>query len=168
MAVNEQHLKDGIEKILTRYTKGQRRPGLLSNNASKVLARAEQSIRKPVMSYIIGALASWSHRVSDDVSDLLKGVGLNVRDVKSAIVELRKGSRVTSQSAEETYHALAKYATNLNDMAKNGKLDPLSEGTRRSAVFCRSLPVAPKTTRSLSVSRVLAKLLLRRALLSGS
>ena len=59
------------------------------------------------------------------IAQILKDQGASLKDLKSAIQELRKGGRVTSQSAEETYNALNKYAKNLNELADNGKLDPV-------------------------------------------
>jgi ATP-dependent Clp protease ATP-binding subunit ClpB len=59
------------------------------------------------------------------VSQILKDQGVNEKGLKAAIDELRKGERVTSASVEETYNALNKYANNLNEMAKAGKLDPV-------------------------------------------
>ncbi|HQK40151.1 MAG TPA: AAA family ATPase, partial [Flavobacterium alvei] len=59
------------------------------------------------------------------VSQILKDQGVTGKGLKAAIEELRKGERVTSASAEETYNSLNKYAKNLNDLAKNGKLDPV-------------------------------------------
>ena len=62
---------------------------------------------------------------NDTVASLLKDNGVNRKDLKAAVQELRKGSKVTSASAEETYNALSKYATHLNAMAQQGKLDPV-------------------------------------------
>jgi len=59
------------------------------------------------------------------VSQLLKDNGVTKKDLIAAIKDLRKGSRVTSQSQEETYNALNKYAKNLNQLAKDNKLDPV-------------------------------------------
>lgn len=61
----------------------------------------------------------------DNVSQILKDNGVNESHLKKAIQELRKGSKVNSQSAEETYDSLNRYAINLNDQARNGKLDPV-------------------------------------------
>jgi ATP-dependent Clp protease ATP-binding subunit ClpB len=55
----------------------------------------------------------------------MKQLGANEKDLKAAITELRKGSSATSATAEDTYNALAKYARNLNDLARKGKLDPV-------------------------------------------
>ena len=71
-------------------------------------------------SLLIGILES-----GDTVGQLLKDNGVNRKDLVAAIKELRKGSRVTSQSQEETYNALNKYAKNLNQLAKANKLDPV-------------------------------------------
>ena len=61
----------------------------------------------------------------DRTGMLLREEGLNEKDTKSAILELRKGSKVTSASVEETYNALNKFARNLNELARQGKLDPV-------------------------------------------
>lgn len=62
---------------------------------------------------------------NDGTSKILKDAGITEDGIKKAIQELRKGSRATSASSEETYNALNKYATNLNDAARKGKLDPV-------------------------------------------
>ncbi|MBO7445888.1 MAG: ATP-dependent chaperone ClpB [Bacteroidales bacterium] len=61
----------------------------------------------------------------DRVSQILKDAGMTEKGLKSAIQELHKGNKVNSANNEETYNALNKYARNLNDMARNGKLDPV-------------------------------------------
>lgn len=61
----------------------------------------------------------------DQTSQLLRDAGLNKKDLKAAILELRKGKNVTSSSQENTYNSLEKYAKNLNKMAEQGKLDPV-------------------------------------------
>ena len=62
---------------------------------------------------------------TDDVSQLLKDSGLTEKNLKEAIKGLRQGSKVDSQTAEERFNALSKYANNLNEMASSGKLDPV-------------------------------------------
>merc|ERR1712070_1266180 len=59
------------------------------------------------------------------IAQVLKDQGMTLNDLKAAINELRKGKKVTSQNAEETYNSLSKYANNLNQMAFDGKLDPV-------------------------------------------
>ena len=60
-----------------------------------------------------------------DASQMLKDAGMTEKELRAAIDELRKGNRVTSQSAEDTYDSLSKYAINLNERARSGKLDPV-------------------------------------------
>ncbi|UMY64458.1 MULTISPECIES: ATP-dependent chaperone ClpB [unclassified Flavobacterium] len=62
---------------------------------------------------------------SSKVAQILKDQGVTEKGLQAAVEELRKGERVTSASAEETYNALSKYARNLNELAANGKLDPV-------------------------------------------
>merc|ERR1711939_7260 len=62
---------------------------------------------------------------NDQLSQLLKDSGVTEKGMIAAIRDLRKGSNVTSSSAENTYNALAKFAINLNERARNGKLDPV-------------------------------------------
>ena len=63
--------------------------------------------------------------VKSTVSTMLKDAGVTEKDLRAAIAELRKGSKVTSQSSEDTYQSLSKYAINLNEAARSGKLDPV-------------------------------------------
>jgi ATP-dependent Clp protease ATP-binding subunit ClpB len=63
--------------------------------------------------------------VSSSASQILKAQGVSENQLELAIKELRKGEKVTSQTAEETYQALSKYAVNLTEMARQGKLDPV-------------------------------------------
>ncbi len=62
---------------------------------------------------------------SDDVSRILKDAGLTEKGLKAAIIELRKGATINSQTSSQQYNALQKYGRNLNDMAREGKLDPV-------------------------------------------
>ena len=69
---------------------------------------------------LLGMLSS-----EDDIAQLMKDNGINEKDLKTAVNDLRQGARVTSHSAEETYNSLNKYANDLNEMARSGKLDPV-------------------------------------------
>jgi ATP-dependent Clp protease ATP-binding subunit ClpB len=62
---------------------------------------------------------------NDETSKILKDAGINEKGIKTAIADLRKGSKVTGESSEESYNSLNKYAINLNDAARKGKLDPV-------------------------------------------
>ena len=64
-------------------------------------------------------------KTSDSASQLLKDNGINIKELKAIIEDMRKGEKVTSQGQEDTYNSLSKYAKNLNELAKKGKLDPV-------------------------------------------
>ncbi len=98
----------------------------LSSQANKVLLKAVNSLKDlndefvSIEHLLLGLLES-----GDQVAQMMKDQGFNSKDLKAAIQELRKGERVTSASQEETYNSLSKYANNLNDQARKGKLDPV-------------------------------------------
>jgi ATP-dependent Clp protease ATP-binding subunit ClpB len=116
-----------LEKITDTYPKvsGGAAP-YLSNATNQALSKAVTFIKDFGDEYVsiehllLGILSG-----NDTISSLMKDNGINEKDLKSAIKELRKGSKSTSASAEESYNALNKYAKNLNDLARNGKLDPV-------------------------------------------
>ena len=98
----------------------------LSSNTNRALQKAEE-IASEFKDEFISIEHLWLGilSVNDDASRLLQRNGVNDKDLRAAIKQLRKGSKVNSQTAEETYNALNKFAINLNDMAKKGKLDPV-------------------------------------------
>jgi ATP-dependent Clp protease ATP-binding subunit ClpB len=71
----------------------------------------------------------------EQVGQMMKDSGMTEKEMKLAIAELRKGAKVDSQTAEDTYNALNRFAINLNEMARSGKLDPLLAATMKFAVF---------------------------------
>ncbi len=98
----------------------------LSRDASKSLTEAAiiaQKMNDEFVSIEHLLLAIFSSK--SKVAQILKDQGVTEKGLKSAIDELRKGERVTSASAEETYNSLNKYAKNLNELARAGKLDPV-------------------------------------------
>ncbi len=115
-----------LEKELESYPKVSGGDQYLSSESSKALQQALNSAKKQGDQYVsvehilLGLLA-----VGDSTSRLLKDNGLSSSEAKKAIDELRKGSTVDNPGAEETYNALNKYAINLNDSAREGKLDPV-------------------------------------------
>ncbi len=126
LGVNIDLTKNIVDKTLNGYSKVQGGQQHLSQNAGKVLNIAQEEAKKmkdefvSVEHLLLGLLAS-----GDTVSQLLKDQGVTKKALLEAIQELRKGERVTSASAEETYNALSKYAINLNEQAETGKLDPV-------------------------------------------
>ena len=98
----------------------------LGNDGSKVLEKANDIASSGGDQYVtVEAMLMALFDVKSTVSAILKDAGMTRDDLKAAIDELRKGKNATSQSAEEQYNALNKYAINLNERARQGKLDPV-------------------------------------------
>ncbi|MDT0688460.1 ATP-dependent chaperone ClpB [Salegentibacter sp. F188] len=99
---------------------------MLSREAGKTVNEASIVAKKLNDEYVsVEHLILAIFKSSSKVAQILKDQGATEKGLKSAIEELRKGDRVTSQSAEETYNSLDKYAKNLNQLAEEGKLDPV-------------------------------------------
>ena len=99
---------------------------MLSRTANATLNEAEIIAKKMNDEFVsIEHLILAIFDSKSKVAQILKDQGVTGKGLKSAIEELRKGERVTSASAEETYNSLNKYARNLNELARNGKLDPV-------------------------------------------
>src|SRR5690606_15909953 len=99
---------------------------MLSREANKTLNEALSVAKKMKDEYVsIEHLILAIFKSQSKVAQILNDQGVTEKGLQSAIEELRKGERVTSQSAEETYNALDKYARNLNHLAEEGKLDPV-------------------------------------------
>ncbi|MDE5686337.1 MAG: ATP-dependent chaperone ClpB [Paramuribaculum sp.] len=98
----------------------------LSRSSNDVLQRALDVSKKMGDEYVtLEALLMAIFEVGSPASSILKDAGLSEKELKGAIDELRKGKKATDQSAEDTYNALSKYAINLNERARSGKLDPV-------------------------------------------
>jgi len=118
-------IKSLVDKTIESYSKVSG-DVTLSRNASKMIDTATIEAKKMEDEYVsIEHLLIAILKNSDTTSQLLKDQGITEKNLKLAIEELRKGSKVTSQSAEDTYNSLNKYARNLNQLAKDGKLDPV-------------------------------------------
>ena len=119
-------LKQAIDKEISMLPKVSGGEVMLSRESNDALQRAIDFSKSlgdeyvSVEAMLMGILMSKSR-----ANQLLKDAGLTESGLKAAIAELRKGQKVTGQSAEESYQALSKYAINLNDRARNGKLDPV-------------------------------------------
>lgn len=98
----------------------------LSRQAGSMLTSAQAIAKKMNDEFVsIEHLVLAIFKSGGKVSQMLKDQGVTEKDLQSAIQEVRKGERVTSASAEETYNSLNKYANNLNQLANEGKLDPV-------------------------------------------
>jgi ATP-dependent Clp protease ATP-binding subunit ClpB len=124
--VNTQMFAKALDKIVESYPKVSGGQPFLSNHANQALAKASMYLKEFGDEYVsIEHLLLAILVTKDTISQLMKDNGVTEKDLKAAITELRKGAKVTSQSADETYNALNKYAINLNEQAKKGKLDPV-------------------------------------------
>ncbi len=124
--VNLPNLKQVLNKMIESYPKVSGGKVYLSNDTNKVLQKAMASLKSSGDEFIsIEHLLLAIINNKDNTSQLLKDSGLTENDLKKSIQELRKGSGVKSQSAEDTYNALGKYAKDLNSYALSGKLDPV-------------------------------------------
>ncbi len=126
LGLNIDLLKSLIDKTLESYAKVTGGEISLSRNASKMLNTAATEASNLKDEYVsIEHLLLAILNTKDTTSQILKDQGVTEKGMKLAIDELRQGSKVTSQSAEETYNSLNKFARNLNQLAKDGKLDPV-------------------------------------------
>jgi ATP-dependent Clp protease ATP-binding subunit ClpB len=126
LGINEQVFSKTLDSIVNSYPKVSGGQPYLSNASNQTIAKANTYLQEfkdefvSIEHLLLGILAS-----GDSVSKMMKDLGVTEKDLKSVIVELRKGERVTSQSQEETYNSLNKFAINLNEQARKGKLDPV-------------------------------------------
>ncbi len=115
-----------LDKTLEGFPKVSGGEIMLSREANKTLNEASSIAKKMNDEYVsIEHLILAIFQSKSKVAQILKDQGATEKSLKAAVEELRKGERVTSQSAEETYNSLNKYANNLNKLAESGKLDPV-------------------------------------------
>ncbi len=126
LGVNISNLKLALDKIVEGYPKVSGGAQHLSPNGQKALQKATLLLKEFKDEYVtIEHLLLGLLNAGDTIAQLLKDSGVKEKELKSAIKELRKGENVTSQSQEEQYNALKKYAKNLNELAQENKLDPV-------------------------------------------
>ena len=124
--VNVDLFKQILDKIIESFPKVSGGEIRLSREANSTLNEAEIIAKKGNDEYVsIEHLILAIFSSKSKVAQALRDQGVTKKALESAIDELRKGERVTSQSAEETYNSLNKFAKNLNELARNGKLDPV-------------------------------------------
>ncbi|PRX46423.1 ATP-dependent chaperone ClpB [Salegentibacter salegens] len=124
--INVNLFNEILDKTLQSFPKVSGGDIILSREAGKSVNEASTIAKKMKDEYVsIEHLILAIFKSSSKVAQILKDQGATEKSLKAAIEELRKGDRVTSQSAEETYNSLDKYANNLNKMAEEGKLDPV-------------------------------------------
>jgi len=126
LGVNLNIFKQTLDKIVESYPKISGGNQYLSQNSNKALQKASALLKEFKDEYVsIEHLLLGLLSTGDSISQLMKDSGVKEKSMKAAIQELRKGENVTSQSQEEQYNALKKYAKNLNELAEANKLDPV-------------------------------------------
>ena len=126
LQVNTATLSQAVDKALASYPKVQGGQMSLSRTAGEVLLEASNIAKKRNDEYVsIEHLLLAIFKVKNQVGQALKEQGVTEKEFEKVITELRKGERVTSASAEDTYNSLNKYAKNLTQLAHSGKLDPV-------------------------------------------
>jgi len=126
LGVNKKNIEIILDKHINSYSKVSGGEQYLAPNTSLALNNAVSASKElgdefaSLEFLLVGIL-----RTKDTVSQILKDNGVNEKDLLKAILELRKGTKVNSKTAEETYNSLNKYAISLNELAKSGKLDPV-------------------------------------------
>ena len=126
LGMNAQQVTLVIDKQIDSLPKVSGGEPYLSRESNEVLQRATQYSKEMGDEYVsLEAIILALLNVKSTVSTILKDAGMTDKDLRAAITELRKGEKVTSQSSEDTYQSISKYAINLNEAARSGKLDPV-------------------------------------------
>ncbi len=124
--INPATIEQTLDKMIEGFPKVTGGQVALSRAANEALQHAFIELRAFKDEYVsLEHLLLGIMKTKGNVSQMLKDAGLNQKDLMAAIQDLRKGSKVDSASAEETYNSLNKYAKNLVQMARDGKLDPV-------------------------------------------
>ena len=124
--VNVDLFKKVLDSTIQSFPKVAGSDIMFSREAGTTVTEAEIIAKKMNDEFVsIEHLILAIFKSKSKVAQILKDQGVTEKGLQAAIDEMRKGERVTSASAEETYNSLNKYAKNLNELAKNGKLDPV-------------------------------------------
>ncbi|MES2656301.1 MAG: ATP-dependent chaperone ClpB [Bacteroidota bacterium] len=123
---NQNRIESTLDAMIKGFPKVEGQNQYLSNDANQTLMKAQSYLKEFGDEFVsVEHLFLAMLDGKNAVATLLKDAGINERDLKAAINELRGGQKVTSQTAESQYNALNKYAKNLNELAQKGKLDPV-------------------------------------------
>ncbi|MFW5756373.1 MAG: ATP-dependent chaperone ClpB, partial [Tangfeifania sp.] len=126
LGVNTTVFQQALDKIIESYPKVSGGEQYLSSSANKVLQKSLALAQEMGDQYVsVEHILLASLDAGDSVSHLMKDIGITKKDLQKAIEELRKGSKVDSQTAEDKFNSLNRFAMNLNERARTGKLDPV-------------------------------------------
>jgi ATP-dependent Clp protease ATP-binding subunit ClpB len=126
LSVSKQMLEKVTNQLVNSYPKVEGGQVFLSNSTNEVFTDAQKLMQEFGDSFIAVEILFYAFlEKKDTVSQLLKDNGITKKNLKEAIMDLRNGQNVTSDNQENTYQSLEKYAKNLNELARAGKLDPV-------------------------------------------
>ncbi|MCR5365322.1 MAG: ATP-dependent chaperone ClpB [Prevotella sp.] len=126
LGVNAQQIEMLVDQEIKHLPRVQGGQPYLSSDSNNVLLRAQEQAQKQGDDFVSCEPILWALlTVSSTASRILKDAGVTEKDLRAAIQELRQGQKVQSQSADDNYQSLERYAKNLVDMARQGKLDPV-------------------------------------------
>ncbi len=126
IGVNTTNIEQGVAALSEKEPKVQGGEQYLSRDSLEVLQTALESTKEFNDKYIsIEHILIGIFRKGKGSAQLLKDAGVTMNNLLAAIKEVRKGNRIDSQTSEQTFDALGKYAVNLNEQARSGKLDPV-------------------------------------------
>lgn len=126
LGLNGFQITNALDKQISSLPKVSGGEPYLSRTANEVLQKAVEISKDLGDEYVsLEAILLAILNIQGSSSTILKDAGANEKDLRSAISELRQGQKVTSQSSEDTYQSLNKYAINLIEAARSGKLDPV-------------------------------------------
>ena len=126
LGINGQQIETVLDRQIASLPKVSGGEPYLSRDANEVLQKAVEVSKELGDEYVsLEAILLALLNVKSTVSTMLKDAGLTDKELRAAIQELRQGQNVTSQSSEDTYQSLNKYAINLIEAARSGKLDPV-------------------------------------------
>ena len=126
LGVNKRHIEQLVDSELQHLPRVQGGQPYLSNEANQVLLKAQDISKKWGDQFVsVEPMLMALLEVNSTASRILKDAGMNAKDTEKAITELRQGQKVQTQSADENYQSLSKYAKNLVEDARAGKLDPV-------------------------------------------
>ena len=126
LGVNVSQLETVLDREIESYPRVSGGDPMLSRETNAVLQKATDFTGKMGDQFVsLDHLLMALLNEKNSASQMMKDAGISLNQLQKAIEELRKGEKVTSQSAEETYQSLGKYAVNLTERARNGKLDPV-------------------------------------------
>ncbi len=126
MGIASSHLSRDLDKLIDTYPRVSGAEAYISSSLSEAFRKANKFAAEMKDKFVTAEhLLMGILDTSDKASQLLKDKGVTLKTLKAAVEELRKGATVDSQTSEDTFNSLNRYAINLNERARSGKLDPV-------------------------------------------